>query len=109
MKRHGLSVEYVLAAARDVREQSGYYSAKAPGLEKRFIAALTECERFVVSNPEGLPRIDDSTDIRSAVLRRFPFRLLYVVRGDVVLVLAVAHTAREPSQFLERSRPDPRS
>ena len=101
MGRRGWAVRYLQLAAADVREQAAYYKALAPGLERRFLACLQEAEHLAQSNPEGFPLIDE-TEIRTVVVRRFPFRLLYALRDDFVLVVAVAHTARDPGHFRKR-------
>ena len=43
-----------------------------------------------------------SLDESELVVRRFPFRLLYVIRGDFVVVAAVAHTSRSIETLLRR-------
>ena len=93
---------YLLAAADDVRQQVAYYQARAPGLEQRFLASLRDVEGLVLSNPERFAQIEPNTSIRAVLLRRFPFRFMYSIREDVILVVAVAHTAREPRQFAGR-------
>jgi toxin ParE1/3/4 len=95
------TVRYLPLAATDVREQVAYYKAMALGLERRFLACLRDSEQLALSNPRGFPLLDDS-GLRIIVVRRFPFRLLYALRDDCILVVAVAHTAREPGQFLKR-------
>ena len=97
-----MRVRYLRLAATDLREQVAYYNGKAPGLDKLFRNSIEQAERLILSNPRGFARIAEGTDIRSVVVRRFPFRLLYALREDGVLVVAVAHTAREPSQFFDR-------
>jgi plasmid stabilization system protein ParE len=37
--------------------------------------------------------------IRRALLPRFPFGLFYVVRGNLVYILAVLHDARNPNRW----------
>jgi len=101
MARPALAVRYLPLAAADVREQVAYYDARAQGLGRRFLASLRDVEMLVQSHPEGLPEIEGG-EIRAAVMRRFPFRVLYALRDDIVLIVAVAHTAREPHQFYGR-------
>lgn len=101
MGRRAWTVRYLPLAGADVREQVAYYKAMAPGLERRFLASLRASEHLALSNPQGFPLLDE-TELRTVVMRRFPFRFLYALRDDCVLVVAVAHTAREPGRFLKR-------
>jgi hypothetical protein len=49
-------------------------------------------------------RIERAPDLRTIVLRRFPFSLIYrFVRGDIQ-ILAVAHFRRRPRYWSERRR-----
>lgn len=97
-----MRVRYLRSAAADLREQVAYYRGKAPGLDKLFRNSIQRAEHLILSNPQGFACVAEDTEIRSVVVRRFPFRLLYALREGGVLVVAVAHTAREPSQFLDR-------
>ena len=46
-------------------------------------------------------------DVRRVLLERFPFKVVYVVRGRAVLVVAVAHTSRHPDYWKNASRVEP--
>jgi hypothetical protein len=41
-------------------------------------------------------------DIRSAKVKRFPYRVVYVVVGEDVDVIAVAHAKRRPAYWRRR-------
>lgn len=104
MAREGLRVRYSLRASVDMREYAEYYEARVASLAPSFLACVRDAEQLALSNPTGFDEIETSSGIRSIVIRRFPFRLLYAVRGNTVLILAVAHTARKPDpRFRRRS------
>ncbi|MGQ0847085.1 MAG: type II toxin-antitoxin system RelE/ParE family toxin [Sporichthyaceae bacterium] len=52
----------------------------------------------------GLP---GDVPVRSAPVRRFPYRIVYLVHDDAIRVLAVAHTRREPRYWRDRVEPEP--
>lgn len=58
--------------------------------------------------PGSAPRIelpelaDLDVEIRRAVTRRFEYGLVYYVRGDVLWVVAVAHSKRRPNYWRAR-------
>jgi len=79
-----------------------YYEGRASGLGQRFMASLRDAERLVQSNPEGFQQIAGPSGIRVVVVRRFPFRLLYALRDNAILIVAVAHTARKPGRSFSR-------
>jgi len=41
-------------------------------------------------------------DIRSIKVRRFPYRVVYVVLADTIDVIAVAHAKRRPGDWRRR-------
>ncbi|MGA2549673.1 MAG: type II toxin-antitoxin system RelE/ParE family toxin [Burkholderiaceae bacterium] len=95
-------LRYLPQARAEYREQRAYYKALDPRLRVPFEAAIRRAEDLALGNPEGFAYIIGSKRIRAVILRRFPYRLLYVVQGNDVVVVALAHTARDPGQFQKR-------
>jgi hypothetical protein len=99
MVHNDLPVSYSLRASKAAREHAACYEARLPGPGGSFLASLRDAERLAQSNPTGFKEVAASSGIRAIVIRRFPFRLLYALRGDSILIVAVAHTARKPGRF----------
>jgi hypothetical protein len=55
-----------------------------------------------VEAPGGFPLLYEPA-IRSAKVERFPYRVVYVVIGDDIDVIAVAHAKRRPAYWWRRS------
>jgi hypothetical protein len=58
---------------------------------------------------EAFPIAHDSPtgeDVRQARVHRFPYRLVFFVEGESVLVVAVAHLRRRPGYWRERLTPE---
>jgi plasmid stabilization system protein ParE len=82
--------EFFAAAAR--------YDQEQPGLGREFaIEFITVIERLV-QFPESGPRV--SNNLRWSLLRRFPYAIYYQIECDIVYVLAVLHTKRNPPEKL---------
>jgi hypothetical protein len=45
--------------------------------------------------------------MRRVVLRRFPFSIIYRVRGEEILVIALAHASRLPAYWAARTAGPP--
>jgi hypothetical protein len=43
-------------------------------------------------------------EIRKCLLHKFPYKLLYSIEADHILILAVAHQHREPEYWTDRSK-----
>lgn len=68
------------------------------GLSERFLAAIESSLVRISEWPEAAPLVTglrDHTAVRSAPVRRFPYRIVYVVHGEAIRVLAVSHIRRE--------------
>ena len=57
----------------------------------------------VAESPLGFPLLYEP-DIRSAKVERFPYRIVYVVIGEDVDVIAVAHAKRRPAYWRRSPR-----
>ncbi|MBU2569649.1 MAG: type II toxin-antitoxin system RelE/ParE family toxin [Gammaproteobacteria bacterium] len=84
-------------ALRETGEAQEWYESQSPGLGEEFIAAmelqLKRLEQAPLLFAEVIP------GVRRALLPRFPFGLFYVVRGNLVHILAVLHDARNPNRW----------
>jgi toxin ParE1/3/4 len=81
-------------------EQVVYYESSSPGLGDRF---NTEVERAVARATEfpglGSPH---KYGTRRVFPKNFPFSVVYLVQGTVIVVLAVAHFRRKPTYWRRR-------
>ncbi len=101
-RRPADGLRYSSAAARELRAQLEHYAKTSPGLDLVFVEAVRQAEALAIGNPKGFARVDDDADLRVIVIRRFPFRMFYVVRGNFVVVAALAHTSRSSEALLKR-------
>lgn len=90
-------------AVRQVGEAYEWYEAQIQGLGSEFELAfelqLKRLEQVPVLYSEVLP------GVRRTLLPRFPFGVFYVVKNDLVHILAVIHSARSPNRWpSERAR-----
>jgi len=81
--------------------QVEYYEDAQPGLGQRFYREVIGCLEWIAANPM-LARLRQN--YRRVNLTVFPFYIAYVVQGDLVWVLAVAHGHRRPGYWMQRSR-----
>ncbi len=83
-------------AAQDVLEAFFWYHTIRPELGTRFMSALKECYDSIQANPKAYQA--RKGDFRHALLRKFPYRVVYEVEGDDVFIYRVRHTSRKPSK-----------
>lgn len=85
-------------AARELADIVRYYAAQYPGRGDRFVNALDDALLRIAEAPQGFPLLRPP-DIRSAKVARFPYRVVFIVLGGDVDVLAVAHAKRRPGYW----------
>jgi plasmid stabilization system protein ParE len=82
-----------------------WYEARRQGLGTEFLDEVQATLPLVAERPRSFPRLQDvdaTLEIRRALLARFPYALVFLVREDEVRVLAVAHAKRRPGYWLSR-------
>ena len=95
-----MNVRLLEVARQELDEAVSYYNGQSPGLGDAFaletVAAIDRIRRF----PDAWHPLGD--EIRRCRLRRFPYGLIYSKDEDGILILAVAHTHREPGYWRDR-------
>jgi len=81
-------------AAEELDESFHYYKNEYPGRVHRFVKKVEECAcricRYPELGTEGFP------NIRRVVVDRFPYKIIYMLHDEVIVILAVAHSHRMP-------------
>jgi toxin ParE1/3/4 len=91
---------YSRRALADIERIATYYSAKASpavaqSIESRFVDVIERIRRA----PESSPRVAQRSQVRVASVVRYPFRIFYRIRGDVIDILHIRHTSRRPASL----------
>jgi plasmid stabilization system protein ParE len=89
-------------ARDDIADAAGWYEERAPELGARFLASVDGALRLMQDAPEQYRRV--YRDVRRALVPDFPYAVYFVVRGDVLHVLACLHGRRHPSRWQSRAR-----
>lgn len=85
-------------AEAELDEAFSWYEGRAAGLGGEFVRVAAFA--LIRRNPEQFPRV--RSDIRRALVRRFPYAVYYVVEPEQVVVLGVIHTRRHPRRWQSR-------
>ena len=92
------------SARKEYIEAADWYRQRSQAAADQFVSQVETVLAQVGGNPARFGWYDD--DFREAVLRRYPYSIVYWVdaSGDV-LVVAVAHASREPGYWHGRISP----
>ena len=86
----------------ETAEAYDWYEQKRRGLGDEFLGAVEAVLAVIQRTPERFPAVEGPA--RKARLRRFPYAVHYIVRDNLISVLAVFHAKRDPQILLERLR-----
>ena len=78
---------------------------EGPGIGLTLIDRALQARGVIADWPDSarpLATTDDGTVIRSQSVRGYPYRIVYVVESDAILILAYAHERRKPGYWLHR-------
>jgi toxin ParE1/3/4 len=92
--------EFHPEALEEYRQAAHWYEHRAPGLAIRFVSEVEDAIRRVVNAPTSWQVIDE--DVRRCFTHIFPYAILYTIESEFVLIVAVAHCAREPEYWKQR-------
>jgi hypothetical protein len=71
-------------AARELRVAAKWYEDQRADLRARLLDAVAAALDAIRESPRAFPVLDDDADIQSAPVERFPYRVVYLVDGDLV-------------------------
>ena len=89
------------AAARELAADFRFYERDYPGRGRRFVEAIDAAMERIAATPHRFPLLFEP-DIRSIKVNKFPYRVVYIVIGADIDVLAVAHAKRRPAYWRRR-------
>lgn len=85
----------------DIQAAFGWYESQRIGLGSEFLAAVEQTLGSISEHPLRYRVVSGNT--RHALVRRFPYRVLYRAVGDEILVIACFHAMRDPETWSTRS------
>ena len=85
----------------DILEARAWYEDRAKGLGGEFTRSIDTTAAGILRFPHAFPQVFG--DVRKAVLRRFPYSLLFLIDGEDIVVLGCFHQRQDPRSWTERS------
>jgi plasmid stabilization system protein ParE len=92
---------YRLAVA-EIDHEVDYYESCSAGLGVELEDEIDAVLETILQFPQAAPQWRDRPDRRVAVLDRFPFTLVYQIKTNEIVILALAHMSRLPGYWSRR-------
>ena len=95
-----MTVRILSCAEQEFVEAVEYYNDQCPGLGYEFAAEVVKALERIRSFPDAWPAF--STRARRCLVSRFPYGVIYQIRGSDVLVVGIMHLKRDPKPWQDR-------
>ena len=93
-----MQVEFTEPVSIELDDAIEFYELQLSGLGKKFFNEVLETIELISQFPQGWSRNSENT--RKAVLRKFPYNLIYSILNNKIYIIAVAHQNRIPEYWL---------
>jgi toxin ParE1/3/4 len=77
-----------------------WYETQQEDLGKRFLASVQDALNRIEVNPVLYPVVEG--DVRRCLTKTFPFGVLFRIKSDMIVIMAVMHLHREPDYWKTR-------
>ena len=95
-----LPIDYLSGARRDFDESFDWYAARSTRTALRFVAAVDAAVTSLANDPMRFASPDGVH--HKCLIKKFPFRIVYRLVNEGVLIVAVAHAKRRPGYWRDR-------
>src|SRR5262245_59510037 len=97
-----MRIQYLHAAEAEVQEAIDYYNDQRFGLGFEFSDEVKDAVTRIRNYPPAWTRLSKRT--RRCQVHRFPYSIIYELRNEMVVIVAIQHHRRKPLHWRKRLR-----
>ena len=97
-----MNVEFLATAHAELIDAIEYYNEQSEGLGFEFAAEVKRTIERIVQYPEVWTPLSRRT--RRCRMSRFPYGIVYQIRAETVLIVAIMHLRQPPNSWKTRLR-----
>lgn len=95
-----MNIRILDEATDELDDAFSYYEYTQENLGHSFISSFRESVALIKFYPNGWHPLSDKT--RRCLVKKFPYGIIYQVREDEILIVAVANLHRKPNYWVDR-------
>lgn len=105
-----LRYDFLPQAESELAEAITWYDAAESGLGIELAIELERVIQLLLDNPFAgkMAQLPTQVAYREILLHRFPYRIVYRVEQDCILIVACAYQGRRPGYWQNRVQEEPR-
>lgn len=100
-----MKVSFLADAETEIESARSYLNRQRSDLGTRFLDDLDLTVREITNRPFGFPKVEtlpDDEPYRRALMGIFRYAVIFECLSEEILIVAVAHTSRQPNYWLNR-------
>jgi len=95
-----MKINILEIARTELDDATLFYELEEPGLGRRFKREVRRAIQRIRAYPQSGPI--ERGDVRKCLVHTFPYKILYSIQEQEILVLAIAHQHRKPDYWIDR-------
>ena len=95
-----MEIVFLPPAKAELTDAISYYNMQSEGLGYEFAAEVKRTLERIVQYPDAWFKLSNRT--HRCRTNRFPYGIIYQVRNETLLIVAVMHLSREPETWKSR-------
>jgi plasmid stabilization system protein ParE len=97
-----MKISFLLAAQSELDNTIDYYDEQRTGLGFEFSDEIEQALERISNYPEAWSPL--SSRVRRCRVNRFPYSVIYEVRGEIIIIVAIQHHHQKPESWRSRFR-----
>jgi len=93
-------LEIIEVAKQEFIDAKEFYEMEHPGIGAYFEAQIKHSLLSIRQYPQAWPI--ERGEIRRYLVHKFPYKILYSIQENKIVVLAFAHSHRQPDYWIDR-------
>ncbi len=95
-----MNVIFTELAKQEMADAIDYYEIEQSGLSNRFSDDIKSAISRIIKYPKAWSV--EQGEVRKCLLLKFPYKILYSIESNHILIIAIAHQHRKPDYWIER-------
>ncbi|MDX9796222.1 MAG: type II toxin-antitoxin system RelE/ParE family toxin [Arcobacteraceae bacterium] len=95
-----MNIKILDEAAMELDDAFNYYQYEQENLGYRFINKFTDAIELIKFYPNGWHQL--SKKLRRCLIKNFPYGIIYQIKENEIIIVAVANLHRKPNYWVNR-------
>ena len=95
-----MKLKFIPPSDQELVDAYNYYDDQLMGLGDQFLSEFNKTVELIIEYPAIWNKVGKR--MRKALLKRFPFLVLYIYENDIIHITCIAHQHRDPEYYIER-------